>query len=602
MPAFLRRVTLRHLLVFVVVLTAVSQAAVGAALYGRLQHRLEDDLARRLERVAALLTYSVDAPLVAQFQAGDETLPAYELVRRRLSAQAEAAGVTRAYVLDAEDRTLVDTETAQPPGRVRHVLLAYRRELTLARGGTAASTRLYADEGGALRLSAFAPLRTRDGRVVALMAVDAPPAFFAVLETVRREMLLLGVAALGLIALGGALVVRQVDARLGRLRDVATRAARGDLGAAAEPHATDPIGALGRDLDRLIASIIASRDHQEAVLGSVDVALVTCDAAGRVTLANPRSIALLGASGGDLRGKDLDGLLAPEPALREFARAMRHGSGATAAAELPIAGGLAGGGRVLAATASRLHGEAGGFVLSWLDVTEMRRAELRARENERLAALGGMAGGLLHELGNPLAALAMYLDLLRSLAPSAEGQELVARALREDARLREFLEDFRIFAGLAPLRVETVDLAVVLADAAEPLAFSPDATRTTRGSGHARGDARLLVHAARNLLRNALEACPGGAIAVEIDVESGEARVTVTDAGPGLSADALERILEPFHTTKPHGTGLGLMIARRVAELHGGRLEAASRPGEGARFTLRWPAGPSEHDRAPARR
>jgi signal transduction histidine kinase len=466
-------------------------------------------------------------------------------------------------------------------------LLAHRRELADARAGAPTATRLYADEAGALRLSAFAPLRGRDGQVVALMAVDAPPQFFAVLDTVRRELLLVGITAIGLIALAGALVLRQVDARLSRLRDVTTRAARGELGAVDEAHAPDPIGALGRDLDRLIASIIASRDYQEAVLGSLDVAVVTCDAAGRVTLANPRAVALLAPDAGDLRGHDIVERLAHEPALRAFAAEVRAAAHATAGAELPLAGGLAGGGRVLAVSASRLQGEAGGFILSLLDVTDMRRAEHRARENERLAALGGMAGGLLHELGNPLAALAMYLDLLRPLATSSEGQDLVARALREDARLREFLEDFRVFAGLAPLRVETVDLAEIVKSAAEPLSWTSDAPPPV-GEGRARGDARLLVHAARNLLRNALEAGPGR-IVVEIASDADAARIAVADDGPGLSADALERILQPFHTTKPHGTGLGLMIARRVAELHGGRLEALSRPGEGARFTLRWP-------------
>jgi signal transduction histidine kinase len=64
--------------------------------------------------------------------------------------------------------------------------------------------------------------------------------------------------------------------------------------------------------------------------------------------------------------------------------------------------------------------------------------------------------------------------------------------------------------------------------------------------------------------------------------------VAVADDGPGLDAAALDRALDPFHTTKPHGTGLGLLIARRVAELHGGSLEAQSRPGAGTRFTLRW--------------
>jgi PAS domain S-box-containing protein len=585
MPGLLRRATLRHLLFVVLALTALSQAAVGLLLYRRLQTQLEADLGRRLVHVATLLALSIDAPLVAQFREGDDSLPAYDVVRRRLAAQAAAAGVTRAYAVDGDDRTLVGTGDGEAPGRVRHALLAHRADLSRARGGEPVATRLYADDAGALRLSAFAPVRDRSGAVVALVGVDAPPAFFAALDVVRREMLVLAFSALGVVALASLLVLRQVDARLARLRRAAAGAAYGE--APADPAGGDAIGALGRDLDALIASIVESRDAQQAVLGSVDVALLTCDREGRVALANPAAAALFGGTPDALLGRSLADLLADEPALSAFARSEEAADGG----EVAFRGGLAGGGRVLAVRRSPLRaaGRPAGFVLSLLDVTGQRRAERRSRENERLAALGGMAGGLLHELGNPLAALTMYLDLLRPLAPAGEGAELLERARREDLRVQEFLEDFRVFAGLGRLRVERVDLAALVEAAAEPLAWPPELGRSVEGGGHAAVDPRLLAHAVRNLLRNAAEAMPGGGrIRVEIAVVDEEARLAVADDGPGLDAAALDRALDPFHTTKPHGTGLGLLIARRVAELHGGSLEAQSRPGAGARFTLRW--------------
>jgi signal transduction histidine kinase len=581
MSGLLRRATLRHLLFVVLALTALSQAAVGLLLYRRVQAQLEADLARRLEHVATLLALSIDAPLVAQFREGDEGLPAYGVVRKRLAAQAAAAGVTRAYAIDADLRTLVGTDETDAPGRVRHALLAHRAELERARGGAPAATRLYADDAGALRLSALAPLRDRSGAVVALVGVDAPPAFFAALGVVRREMLVLGLSALGVVGLASLLVLRQVDARLARLRRVAAGVAQG--GGATADHPGDAIGALGRDLDALIASVVESRDAQQAVLGSIDVSLLTCDRDGRVALANPAASALFG--GEALVGRRLADLLAGEPALAAFAQADAESGG-----EIAFRGGLAGGGRVLAVRRSPLlaAGRPAGFVLSLLDVTEQRRAERRSRENERLAALGGMAGGLLHELGNPLAALTMYLDLLRPLAPAGEGEELLDRARREDLRVQEFLEDFRVFAGLGRLRVERVELAALVEAAAEPLSWPAEIARTIEGGGVVAADPRLLAHAVRNLLRNAAEAIPdGGRVVVELAVDESEARLTVADSGPGLDAAALDRTLDPFHTTKPHGTGLGLLIARRVAELHGGSLEAESRPGAGARFTLR---------------
>ena len=180
-------------------------------------------------------------------------------------------------------------------------------------------------------------------------------------------------------------------------------------------------------------------------------------------------------------------------------------------------------------------GRPAGFVLSMLDVTEQRRAERRSRENERLAALGGMAGGLLHELGNPLAALTMYLDLLRPLAPSGEGAELLDRARREDLRLQEFLEDFRVFAGLGRLRVERVDLAALVEAAAQPLR----GRRRSRGASRAAGSSRVIRACWRTPSATCCATPPrrsrGGRIAVEIAVDETETRVTVADYGPGLT-------------------------------------------------------------------
>jgi signal transduction histidine kinase len=592
LPLALRRPTLGRVLLTVLALAALSQLAVGGWLYGRLQRQLETDLARRLQHVSALMAYSVDVPLVTQFGPGDERLAAYGLVRDRLAGQAAAAGASRAYVFDAESRTLVDTDPSQAPGSVQHRLLGRRGERTAAFAGRPAATRLYRDDGGEWRLSAFTPLRDREGRVVAVAGVDAPPSFFAALAALRREMLALGVVGLALAAIAGTVAVRQVERRLARLASTAARAARSDPRVSALPRADDVIAGLGRDLEALVGAIAAAREYQQAVLGSLDVGLLTCGADGILTLANERAHELLAAGEGSLVGRDVGEVLAAEPALLALVRSAAEDASARRA-ELPFAGGPAAGGRLLAASASHLleQGRPSGLVVSLLDVTDLRRAEQRARENERLAALGGMAGGLLHELGNPLAALTMYLDLLRPLTPEGEARDLAERALREDARLREFLEDFRVFAGLSPLRLERVELAAVVSRALEPLA-SPAAVRwRVETSGTARGDGRLLAHALRNLLRNALEA-GASRISVCAKARESEASLVVSDDGTGL-AEA-ERALEPFHTTKPHGSGLGLVIVRRVMELHGGRVEALSGEVKGARFALVWPAGGTE--------
>ncbi len=589
------RTTLARGLALVLVVAAVSQLAVGAWLYGRLRERLESDLARRLRQVATLLALGLDAPLLVQFRAGDERLAAYGLTRARLARQAEAAGVARVWACDLELRTLVDTDALQAPGRLRHALLAQRSEAAAAAHGQPQTTRLWRDERGELRLLALAPLRAPDGRVLGLLGVEAPPDFFVALALVRRELLALGAIGLALSALAGALVLRQLGARLTRLRRAVSQAARGDLDARPEVAGDDAIGALGRDLDGMIAAGLARRALYESVLADLDVGLLAVDGSGQVRLANGALRRLLELPPGDVVGGRLEDVLAPVPELLEPVRAVAA-CGAPRALRVARGGGPALGGRALAASLAPLHGTGArsGVIVSLFDVTSLEELERRARSNERLAGLGGMAGGLLHELGNPLAALTLYLDLLRPLVPSGEAGELCERAAHEGQRVQDFLDDFRVFAGLRALRLEQVPLPALVRAARAQLAWPPDVElRVECDDALVRCDRRLMAHALRNLLRNASEALAGrvGRVELRLARVGPEARASVRDDGPGLSPDEAARAREPLFTTKPHGTGLGLAIVERVVEAHGGRLELELPAQGGAAFVLRWPAG-----------
>ncbi|MBI3932104.1 MAG: PAS domain-containing protein [Acidobacteria bacterium] len=588
----MRRPAFGALLLAILGLLTATELALGTLVYRRLREALEADLGRRLVHVSQLLATGVDAPLVDQFRDGDEALAAYGIVRERLAAQARAAGVERAYVFDRALATRLDTGP-KAPGSALYALLANRLEVESAAAGRAAATRLYRGEDGSLRLSAFAPV-VREGGVGLLVGVDASPDFFASLAALRRQMLLLGGASLAVAGLAAMLIVRQVGERLGRVRRAVSRATRGDLTARAEVAGADEIGALGRDLDAMIATMVDARDHFAAVLGSLEAALLATDTSGVVTVANASARRLLGRD--DLLGRPLTEVCADEPALGAFVRVALAG-GQTAGAEVALGGGLPAGGRVVAASASPLvrSGERAGLALSLLDVTELRLLERRARSNERLAALGGMAGGLLHEIRNPLASMMVYLDLLRApLAGEAEPREVLDRAIADGERLARFLEDFQIFAGLRPLRLETVDLPRAARAVAAALAWPPAVACSVQGEDGVAlvADRRLLEHALRNLLRNALEALTerGGRVDVVVAREEGVVVVGVTDDGPGIPAEEVERILDPLFTTKSRGTGLGLSIVQRVLELHGGTLRVESPAGGGASFRLRFPA------------
>lgn len=271
-------------------------------------------------------------------------------------------------------------------------------------------------------------------------------------------------------------------------------------------------------------------------------------------------------------------------------------------------------------------------------LARVRGAERRARSAERLAEIGAMTSGLAHEIKNPLSTiglnaqlLAEGLEELRQAHPSAGLADEVRRlgnrvgALRREAdRLRGILEDFLEFAGQVRPDVREVDARSVVDEVAE--FYRPEAERlgvrlradVAAGPVPVRLDPRLIQQALLNLMINATQAMAkaatataagpggGGAAGAEpagdlmLRVQPGrQARprtvcFEVIDTGPGIAADVLARIFEPYFTTKPGGSGLGLPTSRRLVEAHGGHIDVQSEPGKGTRFVIELPAdGPS---------
>ncbi len=223
-------------------------------------------------------------------------------------------------------------------------------------------------------------------------------------------------------------------------------------------------------------------------------------------------------------------------------------------------------------------------------IEEMRRA-LHARDEERETLLAGIA----HEVRNPLAALDLFAGLLSEELGGRAEAAYVARIRAELAALTKVVEEFLDYARARPPVREAVDLALLLAevaDLAQPLAAERHVSVTIEGGGAARADREQLRRAAVNLVRNAVEAAPAASV-VEVVARAadGEAVIEVADRGAGLPAEARERLFRPFFTTKEGGTGLGLALAKKVADAHGGTLALEERAGGGTVARLAIPAG-----------
>jgi signal transduction histidine kinase len=223
------------------------------------------------------------------------------------------------------------------------------------------------------------------------------------------------------------------------------------------------------------------------------------------------------------------------------------------------------------------------------DPLSARDAGVRERlvEAARLAAVGRLLPSLAHQLSTPLASIALRAESLgrdpEAAAPSPARAERYLQAIVDDTgRCKELLGLMRDFARPPGDEREPVDLNVLC-----------------------RGAARLVLHEAMrrqvevrgavlSLILNAIDASPaGGRVTVGTSARPGETTVMVTDEGEGITEDNRRRLFEPFFSTRPRGLGVSLLACRAVAEAHGGTVDVESQPGQGSRFTLRFPEEPS---------
>jgi PAS domain S-box-containing protein len=236
------------------------------------------------------------------------------------------------------------------------------------------------------------------------------------------------------------------------------------------------------------------------------------------------------------------------------------------------------------------------------DITEHRRAELALRESAELTALGRLVAGMAHEVRNPLFAVTASLDVLEAQMGERLGAEPYFRRMREQLdRLSRLMSGLIEYGPSQALQLRPEPIETILRDAVRGLATLADRRHVElrvvlpEGPFSVQADAGQLRQALQNVIANALQHSPeGGAVSVEAGHRRSGAReeieIVVRDAGPGFPAEDLERAFEPFFTRCPGSTGLGLSIARRIAQEHGGHAWIANHPDGGAVVTIALPA------------
>jgi two-component system, sporulation sensor kinase E len=377
------------------------------------------------------------------------------------------------------------------------------------------------------------------------------------------------------------------------------------------------LGRIGpEDVQNYFLRLAQEKGFLETVFNAIQEGIIVTDSKGRITYLNDAACGLFGLEAAEAIGKPLDERIrgsdwesltkSPGPVSHDmeiFYPQNRFINFYVVPLVMESRNSVAGiddsgqPGSPIPATAEQV-----GHVMILRDITKSRRTAQQTIESERLNALTLLAAGVAHEIGNPLNSLHIHLQLMeRSVQKlhgdaKAELQQSIDIARSEVNRLDSIVTQFlrAIRPSRPQLRPESLN--TILEEAVR--FFTPEIQdRDITVKQELRSDLPLLrldrdqmKQTFYNVIKNSLEAMKRhGTLHIRTDMDDTHVIVTFVDTGSGMSAGNLSRVFEPYFTTKSTGTGLGLLIVRRIVREHGGELSIESNEGEGLTLTIRLP-------------
>jgi two-component system, sporulation sensor kinase E len=382
------------------------------------------------------------------------------------------------------------------------------------------------------------------------------------------------------------------------------------------------LGRIGpEEVQNYFLRLAEEKGFLETVFNAIQEGIIVTDSKGRITYLNDAACELFGLEAAGAIGKSLDERVrgldwesltkSPGPVSHDMEifypqnrfinfyivpLVMEHRESVDLSIHMLAVEGETGHGPVARS------GEQVGHVMILRDITKSRRTAQQTIESERLNALTLLAAGVAHEIGNPLNSLHIHLQLMERSVQKLDGdakaelQQSIDIARSEVNRLDSIVTQFlrAIRPSRPQLRPESLNTII---EAAVRF-FTPEIQdRDITVKQELRSDLPLLQldrdqmkQAFYNVIKNSLEAMKRhGTLHIRTDMDDTNVIVSFVDTGSGMSAGNLSRVFEPYFTTKSTGTGLGLLIVRRIVREHGGELSIESNEGEGLTLTIRLP-------------
>jgi signal transduction histidine kinase len=372
------------------------------------------------------------------------------------------------------------------------------------------------------------------------------------------------------------------------------------------------IGRLGRigpeDVQNYLLRLAQEKGFLETIFNSIQEGIIVTDAKGRITYLNDAACEIFGLNGENAIGKPLDeqvrgldwnALSQSDAALSRDMEIFYPANRFINFYVVPLIIER----RAPNEGADAAVAEAVGHAMILRDITADRRSTQQTIESERLSALTLLAAGVAHEIGNPLNSLHIHLQLmerkvkkLQSAEDKRELRESIDIARSEISRLDSIVTQFLRAIRPSKPQLNPEDINQIVQEAVR--FFQPEIqdrdlvveTELRSDLPRLELDRDQIKQAFYNVIKNSFEAMKRhGILCIRTDRDDMHVKISFTDTGGGLSAEHLSRVFEPYFTTKASGSGLGLLIVRRIVREHGGELAIESSEGKGLILTIRLP-------------
>ncbi|MBM3217444.1 MAG: HAMP domain-containing protein [Candidatus Rokubacteria bacterium] len=591
------------------------------------EHRQRAGIVEEFERRGAVLSRSL-----AAMSYGALLLYNYTALEQNVARVAAEEDVRYAMILDGEGRVAAHSRHQDRVGFVLDDAVSAR---ALASATPLTQETVFSRSGEAVYDFAV-PVFVETQRWGTVRVGLSKRRMDAAIRATRLELLGVALATLVLGGVTAALVARRISRPVRRLAEGATAISRGELMQRIEPSGFDEIGALAVAFNHMASQLFQQRSaleeahlelrrrfdeledvkgYTENILASLTNGIVTVDLEGRVVTLNPAAEMLTGFFAGEVRGRYCTELFAQTPEIGEMLME-------TLASRAPIAGvslalkrrsGVALPVEVSTAPLRGAEGKDLGVVAVLRDLTLVRELEGRLRRSDRLAALGGLAAGLAHEIKNPLTSVLTFTRHVARRFDDPSFRERFQRVVpRELERINGILERLLELARPAPAAFTRIRLAPLVDRAVDLFANEIESLRLhvtreyTRDLPPVPADEESLYRAIINVVGNALDAMsPGGTLALRVGWATSsdgfragraigrQAVIEVSDTGTGIKPEDAERVFNPFFTTKQRGTGLGLAVTHKIVEDHGGVIDFQTVAGVGTTFRIMLPVTPA---------